>query len=117
MKMPRSVMLSALALLGLSAAVGQAVAAPTARASATLTIYAGPGQLYAPIGRLPRNSVVSLSECTPRATWCRIVHDGPDGWVLGSYLVGSAAKVEATPWRPLVDPFRFGLLPGHRRSP
>ncbi|MGN6102725.1 MAG: SH3 domain-containing protein [Devosia sp.] len=83
--------------------------AATARASDPLTIYAGPGSWYAPIGRLPQGAVVTLAECTPRSVWCRI--EG-GGWVLGSYLVGSAAKVEATPWRPLVNPF-YRMFP-HR---
>ena len=87
------------------------VLAASARASGAPRIYAGPGYGYADIGRLAQNEVVNLSECTPRGVWCRIVHDGPDGWVLGSYLVGSAAKVNATPWRPLVDPF---FRPRHR---
>ena len=85
-----------------------AAEAATARASDPLTIYAGPGYFYEPIGKLARNAVVTLAECTPRGTWCRIT-DG--GWVLGSYLIGSAAKVEATPWRPLVNP---GFLFPHR---
>lgn len=96
-------------VMGIVGMAGPAVAASTARASAALTIYAGPGHWYMPVGRLEKDEVVRLAECTPRSIWCRVVHDGPDGWVLGSYLIGSAAKVEATPWRPLVDPFRFGL--------
>ena len=87
------------------AATGSASAA-TARASATLRIYAGPGYDYATIGRLPKNAVVSLDECTRRITWCRIVYN-PAGWVLGSYLIGSPAKVDATPMTPLVNPFRI----------
>lgn len=91
-----------------------AASAATARASDPITIYAGPGYGFAPIGRLAKGAVVGLSECTPRGTWCHIItDDAPNGWVLGSYLIGSAAKVEATPWRPLVNPFHmFG--PRHR---
>ena len=75
--------------------------AATARASDPLTIYAGPGSWYAPIGRLPQGAVVTLAECTPRSVWCRI--EG-GGWVLGSYLVGSAAKYNATPLQSLTTP-------------
>jgi len=98
-------LLAGVLLLG---GVGAASAA-TARASAAITIYDGPGYYYAPIGRLASGEVVKLSECTPSGRWCRVVHDGPDGWVLASYLVGSAAKVDATPFRPLVRP-RFDLF-------
>ncbi|MDR3473789.1 MAG: SH3 domain-containing protein [Devosia sp.] len=99
-----AVAVGVLALFGLN---GTALAA-TARASGAITIYAGPGYWYRPIGRLEKNEVVRLSECTPHGIWCKVVHDGPDGWVLGSYLIGSAAKVEATPWQPLVSPHLFG---------
>lgn len=93
--------IAASALAGLSTGASAA----TARASGTVIIRSGPGYAYPVIGRLAGDETVSLSECTPSGTWCRIVHKGPSGWVLGSYLVGSAAKVQATPWKPLVNPF------------
>lgn len=94
-------------LVGLAAVLGpgSGAHAATARASAPMTIYDGPGYDFRPVGRLDRDEVVRLSECTPSGRWCRVVHAGPDGWVLGSYLIGSAAKVEATPFQPLVNPF------------
>lgn len=105
-------LLAGLMLLG---ATLSGASAATARASDPLTIYAGPGYGFAPIGRLPRGAVVRLSECTPRSVWCRIVTDeAPNGWVLGSYLIGSAAKVEATPWRPLGSP--FWMFPRHHHT-
>jgi uncharacterized protein YraI len=94
--------LAAIAVMGLAT---ETAAAPTARATGTLSIHSGPGNRFPVIGRLPDSSVVSLSECTPSQSWCRIASGGPDGWVLGSYLVGSAAKNQVTPWRSLVDPF------------
>jgi hypothetical protein len=33
--------------------------------------------------------VVDVTECTPDGTWCRIYHQGPDGWVSRSYLGAS----------------------------
>jgi uncharacterized protein YraI len=96
-------------------AAAPAAHAATARASDPLTIYAGPGHGYAPVGRLARNEVVRLAQCTPSGRWCYVLHDGPNGWVLASYLIGSAAKVDATPHRPLVTP-GWGLLrPWHWR--
>ena len=100
----RSVLLAASAA-ALLAGLPTGASAATARASGTVVIRSGPGYAYPVIGRLAGNESVSLSECTPSGTWCRIVHKGPNGWVLGSYLVGSAAKVQATPWKPLVNPF------------
>ena len=65
------------------ASAGPAEAA-TARASAVLTLYAGPGSWYQPVGKLAKNEVVRIAECTRHSYWCRVVHDGPTGWVLGS---------------------------------
>lgn len=104
-------------LIGLMLALlaSGSVEAATARASDPITIYDGPGYGYLPVGRLARDEVVRLAQCTPSGRWCYVLHNGPDGWVLASYLVGSAAKVHATPWRPLVTP-GFGLFrPWHRR--
>jgi uncharacterized protein YraI len=103
-----------IAVTGAFVAVPVANAA-TARASDPLTIYDGPGYAYAPVGRLGRDEVVRLAQCTPSGRWCYVLHDGPNGWVLASYLIGSAAKVDATPHRPLVTP-GWGLLrPWHRQ--
>ena len=73
-------------------------AAAEARATGNLPIRSGPGDYYARIGTLPDGARVELSRCTRKAFWCRIVYDdGPDGWVLGDYLVGAAAKLRVTP--------------------
>ena len=106
-----SIAVAVLALAG--AGLADPAFAATARASDPITIYAGPGAFYAPVGRLARNEVVKLSQCTPRGTWCLVTHNGPEGWVLASYLVGSAAKVEATPWRPIGGPSFLVPFPHH----
>jgi uncharacterized protein YraI len=108
--MARTILGIALSLLLALFGVGAASAA-TARASDPLTLYAGPGRDYAPIGRLARDEVVRLAQCTPSGRWCLVVHNGPDGWALASFLIGSAAKVDATPWRPLVAPFARAFRP------
>lgn len=87
-----------LATLLAAALAAPAQAASTARASADLRIYAGPGRAYPVVDRLAKDTRVALSRCTRSGTWCRIVNpDGADGWVLAGYLVGMGAKVEATP--------------------
>ncbi|MEO8882752.1 MAG: SH3 domain-containing protein [Devosia sp.] len=106
-------LIAGVAALGLSA--GGAYAA-SARASDPIPIYDSPGGSRLPIGRLVRGEVVQLDRCTPRGVWCRVIHNGPTGWVLASYLIGSAAKMEATPGRSLVNPLRDPLfLPGLKR--
>lgn len=77
--------------------IGPAVAAE-ARATGNLPIRSGPGSWYPVVGTLPDGERVGLSRCTRQSAWCKIIYDdGPDGWVRGSYLVGSAAKMRATP--------------------
>lgn len=85
--------------------IGSAAAAE-ARATGDLPIRSGPGSGYRTTGILPDGTYVELSQCTRESRWCRIVYDdGPDGWVRGSYLVGSGAKLRVTP-PDFVDPFR-----------
>lgn len=95
-------------ILGLAlAAFALPAMAGEARSSAVLPVHAGPGNAYAVIDRLAKNEVVEVVRCTYWGRWCYIEHKGPDGWVLASYLVGSAAKLEATPPKFLVNPFFF----------
>lgn len=95
--MKRHLLLPATALAALLLGV-TAGAAAEARATGNLPIRSGPGQFYARIGTLPDGERVGLSRCTRKAYWCKIIYDdGPDGWVLGDYLVGAAAKLRVTP--------------------
>lgn len=88
------------------AALATPALAAEARATGNLPIRSGPGDFYRIIGTLPDGERVELSRCTRQSVWCRIIYDdGPDGWVLGSYLVGSAAKMRATP-PEFTSPFR-----------
>jgi uncharacterized protein YraI len=81
--------------------------AAEARATGNLPIRSGPGDHYRVIGTLPDGTFVGLSDCTRQSRWCRIIYDdGPDGWVRGSYLVGSPAKARVTP-PEFTNPFRF----------
>ena len=98
----RAILFAALAVL-----VATPAFAADARATGNLPIRSGPGDFYRVIGTLPDNARVGLSRCTRQSIWCKIVYDdGPDGWVLGSYLVGSAAKMRATP-SEFTNPFRM----------
>lgn len=88
------------------AALAAPVAAAEARATGDLPIRSGPGSGYRTIGTLPDGTSVGLSRCTRQSRWCKIIYDdGPNGWVRGSYLVGSAAKMRVTP-PEFVNPFR-----------
>jgi uncharacterized protein YraI len=85
---------------------GTAFAADTARASANISIYAGPGNGYEVIGKLKKNARVTLDRCTRTGSWC-LFNDGdgePVGWVRASYLIGIGAITRATPFHFLVNP-------------
>ncbi|MBL8593105.1 MAG: SH3 domain-containing protein [Devosia sp.] len=98
----RAVLL-ALSLVAASLAVLPAEAASrgTARASGDIPVRSGPGAGYRIIGTLPGGSQVRLQRCTRESNWCLFLgKDGePAGWVRGSYLVGSGAKLEVTPYK------------------
>lgn len=77
----------------------EAASRGTARASADIPVRSGPGPGYRTIGTLPGGTRVQLLRCTRDSNWCLFLDvDGePAGWVRGSYLVGSGAKLEVTP--------------------
>jgi len=56
------------------------------------------------VGMLQAGEQVTIDRCTTNGTWCRVLHNGPTGWVPASYLVGAAAKIDATPLRSLASP-------------
>ena len=88
----------ALAATALIALPAEAASRATARASGDIPIRTGPGSGYRVIGELPDGTRVHLQRCTRESLWCLILIDGePAGWVRGSYLVGSGAKLEVTP--------------------
>lgn len=93
------------------------VAAPSiaaeARSSGNAAVRDGPGNRYAIIDHLEDGEYYEVEECTRRSIWCLVSDDdGYElGWVRGSYLVGSRAKREATPFEFLVDPFPFKTFP------
>src|SRR5690349_16246553 len=79
-----------------------------ARSSGNTPFRTGPGERYEIIGKLSNGQSSEVEECPRQSRWC-LVSDRGDvlGWVRGSYLVGSPAKVEATP-----PDFEFMQMPG-----
>ena len=102
----RAALIIALALIATPA-----LAQSTARVSGgAIQVRSGPGSGYDSIGVLPNGTEVTLERCTRSGAWCLVTDTG---WVRASYLVGAAAKVNATPPDFLFeDPFLFG---NHRR--
>jgi uncharacterized protein YraI len=99
-------------IAALLATTAPTLAKSTARASGVLAVHAGPGEYFPIIDKLGRNERVYLSQCTKKSRWCLAVQldGGPDGWVDGSYLIGSGAKNAVTPFEFSFDPMRPGGL-------
>lgn len=97
-------------LLALPAA---AASRGTAHASSNIPVRAGPGTGYEIIGTLEKGVDVRLQRCTRDSGWCLFLSKSgkPAGWVRGSYLIGSGAKLEVTPHKFLtfdpLDPLGF----------
>jgi hypothetical protein len=94
------------ALLLLATAAPALADRPTARASGVQAVHTHPRSSSAIIDKLADQERVYLDKCTRQARWClvRQLDGGPSGWVPGSYLIGSPAKV-------LVTPFEFSFNP------
>jgi hypothetical protein len=90
---------------------------PTARSSGIQKIYAKPRLSSPVLDRLKDDERVYLDRCTRETRWClvRQLDGGPRGWVMGADLVGSPAKVLATPYEfsfDVFDPLGNGRWPG-----
>ena len=69
-----------------------------ARSTGNTPFRTGPGDRFPVIGKLVDGVYYEVERCTRESRWCLVSYRGDLlGWVLGSYLVGSPAKVEATP--------------------
>lgn len=94
--------LGAIAFAPLPALAGQA------RASGNVDVHSGPGDNYRTIAKLRNGRYYEVLDCTRQARWC-LVGDDYDviGWVRGSSIVGSPAKVRVTPFEFQVTPDIF----------
>lgn len=101
----RSLFLSAL-LVAAAATATNAASTLTARSSGGQSVKIGPGSSYPTIDMLADQERVYVTRCLRQQTWCRIkqLDGGPAGWVMGSYLIGSPAKLAVTPFEFSFDP-------------
>lgn len=93
---------------------------PTARSSGVQAIHTRPTLTSRIVDKLADDERVYLRECTRQTKWCYVVQldGGPSGWVMGADLIGSAAKVQVTPFEFSFDPMHpLGGLPGHNHWP
>ena len=59
-----------------------------ARATVALNVRSGPGTGYRAVDVLDRGERVQVERC--QSGWCRINHNGPDGWVSARYLANAS---------------------------
>ena len=113
MRLRTPILVATLCLAALAPLSVHAASKPTARASADIPVRSGPGVGYERIGILKKGAQVRLERCTRDSGWCLFLGKDGDtvGWVRGSYLIGSGAKLEVTPHRFLgfdpLDPLGF----------
>lgn len=79
---------------------------PTARASGVQAVYSRPSLNARILDKLRNQERVYLTQCTRESRWCKVQQrdGGPSGWVMGSYLIGSGAKLLVTPFEFSFDP-------------
>ncbi len=117
MSISRKIRTSALAVIGILASSSAVLAVP-ASATTTLNIRSGPGTDFNVLDVLRTGEAVEVTECVSNG-WCRIEHNGPDGWVSANYLQAPAptpppiTPPTPTPPNPGVTPAcNFGLVLG-----
>lgn len=84
MTISRKIIISALTVIGILASTSSAFAVP-ASATTTLNVRSGPGTDFNVLDVLRTGEAVEVTECVSNG-WCRIEHNGPDGWVSANYL-------------------------------
>jgi uncharacterized protein YraI len=68
------------------------------------------------VGILQAGESVTIDRCTASGRWCRVFGQHYTGWVPADYIIGAAAKADATPLRSLtVPPFDDQEDLGHTR--
>jgi uncharacterized protein YraI len=77
---------SAAAVLAAVVLSPAAYAETMATASTDLNLRAGPGPTYPILSVIPATQGVVVDGCLAEGSWCRVSHDGTDGWASGDYL-------------------------------
>ncbi len=65
---------------------GAAFAQSSATATVDLNIRSGPGPSHQVVGVIQADDSVTVDGCIEGSLWCRIAHDGNEGWVYSEYL-------------------------------
>jgi uncharacterized protein YraI len=84
--MKKTQLLTSVAALVLLALPGSAYAQTSATATTDLNIRSGPGPQFEVIGVIDGGEATDVTGCLEGSKWCRVTHDGADGWVYSDYL-------------------------------
>ena len=79
----RNAILAAAVLFAAAFSASSALA-QQAQATVSLNVRSGPGTNYRVVDVLRDGEVVNIERCS--GGWCRIEHNGPDGWASSRYL-------------------------------
>ncbi|MEX0956593.1 MAG: DUF1236 domain-containing protein [Rhizobiaceae bacterium] len=66
---------------------GSAYAQTAVTATSDLNIRSGPGPQYPVVGVINVDSQAGLDGCLEGSKWCRVSHNGVDGWAYSDYLI------------------------------
>lgn len=93
------------ALFAAAIALPGAASAASAYASDKISVFSDPHvSANGIIGLLQPGENVQIDRCTASGAWCRVFAGHVTGWVPASYLIGAAAKNDATPLQSLTSP-------------
>ncbi|WP_336055188.1 DUF1236 domain-containing protein [Nitratireductor sp. CH_MIT9313-5] len=68
---------------------GMAAAEVMAKATTDLNIRSGPGPQYEVVGVIGASEDANVGGCIDGSKWCRVSHDGVEGWAYSDYLTAS----------------------------
>src|SRR3712207_2819166 len=84
--MKKTQLFTGAASLVLLALQGSAYAQTSATATTDLNIRSGPGPQFEVIGLIDGGEATDVTGCLEGSKWCRVAHDGADGWVYSDSL-------------------------------
>jgi len=70
---------------------GAAFAQSAATATVDLNVRSGPGPSHQVVGVIQADDSVTVEGCLEGSRWCRIAHDGNEGWVYSEYLTAEVS--------------------------
>lgn len=74
------------AALAVTLLTSASYAQTSASAWTDLNLRTGPGPQFEIIGVIPATGEVMVEGCLETASWCKVTHEGTDGWASGDYL-------------------------------